>query len=322
MSLHNYEKRFYADLSEKTLFQKDILEKVHRLISILEYINSNPEIEGMLALKGGTPINMIIFNMPRLSVDIDLDFSLNATREEMLRKRNNINILLKKYFESEGYTIEPKSKTHFSLDSWVIGYTNTSGNHDNLKVEINYSLRQHILPIEKRGIGSEIFTLERKIYCLSKIELIASKITALLNRIAARDFYDIYNIIKYRLVELNEIVLLRKCIIFYKLISSEDKIIIFDTTIIDKLTKHKIKTDLLPLLRKKESFDLDASKKAVKEFIDNIMVLTPGDKVFIDRFMQEEYVPEILFDDKEIINRIINHPMAIWKINNIKNGMH
>lgn len=116
MSLHNYEKRFYADLSEKTLFQKDILEKVHRLISILEYINSNPEIEGMLALKGGTPINMIIFNMPRLSVDIDLDFSLNATREEMLRKRNNINILLKKYFESEGYTIEPKSKTHFSLD--------------------------------------------------------------------------------------------------------------------------------------------------------------------------------------------------------------
>ena len=45
----------------------------------------------MLALKGGTPINMIIFNMPRLSVDIDLDFSLNATREEMLRKRNNIN---------------------------------------------------------------------------------------------------------------------------------------------------------------------------------------------------------------------------------------
>jgi predicted nucleotidyltransferase component of viral defense system len=137
LSLHNYEKRFYADLSEKTLFQKDILEKVHRLISILEYINSNPEIEGMLALKGGTPINMIIFNMPRLSVDIDLDFSLNATREEMLRKRNNINILLKKYFESEGYTIEPKSKTHFSLDSWVIGYTNTSGNHDNLKVEIN-----------------------------------------------------------------------------------------------------------------------------------------------------------------------------------------
>lgn len=52
------------------------------------------------------------------------------------------------------------------------------------------------------------------------------------------------------------------------------------------------------------------------------MVLTPGDKVFIDRFMQGEYVPEILFDDKEIINRIINHPMAIWKINNIKNGMH
>ncbi|OPZ93313.1 MAG: hypothetical protein BWY74_01179 [Firmicutes bacterium ADurb.Bin419] len=82
--MYNYDKKFYAALSEKTAFQRDILEKVHRLTIILDYINSHPRLEEMLVLKGGTAINLTIFNLPRLSVDIDLDFSSDATREEML----------------------------------------------------------------------------------------------------------------------------------------------------------------------------------------------------------------------------------------------
>ena len=316
--MYNYDKKFYATLSEKTAFQRDILEKVHRLTIILDYINSHPRLEEMLVLKGGTAINLTIFNLPRLSVDIDLDFSSDATREEMLAKRDSINTLLKNYFESQGYLIKPNTKNHFSLDSWVIGYTNTSGNPDKIKVEINYSLRQHILPAERRSIGTDLFTVERKIYSLSKIELIASKIAALLNRTAARDLYDMYNIVKYGLVEKDEITLLRKCVVFYKLISSEDKVITFDTSVIDKLTKYKIGTDLFPMLRKKEPIDLEAMKQVVKEFIDRVMELTLGDREYIEKFMQGEYVPGLLFDDEQVINRIKNHPMAIWKVNNIK----
>lgn len=316
--MYNYDKKFYAALSEKTAFQRDILEKVHRLTIILDYINSHPELEEMLVLKGGTAINLTVFNLPRLSVDIDLDFSSDVTREEMLDKRDTINTLLKNYFESERYSIKPNTKNHFSLDSWVIGYTNTSGNPDKIKVEINYSLRQHILPVERRNIGTDIFTVQRKIYSLSKLELFASKIAALLNRTAARDLYDLYNIVKYGLVEEEEFTLLRKCIVFYKLISSEDKVITFDTSVIDKLTKYKIGTDLFPMLRKKEPVDLEVMKQVVKEFIDSVMVLSEGDSEYIKKFKQGEYVPGLLFDDEQIINRIKNHPMAIWKVNNIK----
>lgn len=220
----------------------------------------------------------------------------------------------------KGISIKPNTKNHFSLDSWVIGYANTSGNLDKIKVEINYSLRQHILPAERRSIGTDIFTLERKIYSVSKIELFASKIAALLNRTAARDLYDMYNIVKYGLVEEEEITLLRKCVVFYKLISSEDKVITFDTSVIDKLTKYKIGTDLFPMLRKKEPVDLEAMKQVVKEFIDSAMVLTPGETEYIEKFMQGDYVPGLLFDNEEIVNRIKNHPMALWKVNNIKAG--
>ena len=43
------------------------------------------------------------------------------------------------------------------------------------------------------------------------------------------------------------------------------------------------------------------------------MQLTDQDQEYMDRFIAKEYVPELLFDDKEIVERIKEHPMAIWK---------
>lgn len=34
---------------------------------------------------------------------------------------------------------------------------------------------------------------------------------------------------------------------------------------------------------------------------------------WMDRFIRKEYVPELLFDDKDILERINKHPMALWK---------
>ncbi|MGB4407397.1 MAG: nucleotidyl transferase AbiEii/AbiGii toxin family protein [Sphaerochaeta sp.] len=55
-------------------FIRDTLEKVFRLTEILSYINENPIMKNCLALKGGTAINLTVFDLPRLSVDIDLDY--------------------------------------------------------------------------------------------------------------------------------------------------------------------------------------------------------------------------------------------------------
>lgn len=89
-SLYKYDKSYFEKRSKETGFLRDNLEKVFRLADILEYINKNPLLKECLALKGGTAINLVVFNMPRLSVDIDLDFCKLVSREEMLiyRKKN------------------------------------------------------------------------------------------------------------------------------------------------------------------------------------------------------------------------------------------
>jgi len=56
-------------------FVRDTFEKVCRLVDVLSFTESDPALCDSLALKGGTAINLAFFDLPRLSVDIDLDFA-------------------------------------------------------------------------------------------------------------------------------------------------------------------------------------------------------------------------------------------------------
>ena len=73
-------------------FNRDTFEKVLRLRTILEFLNTHEYMCEHLLLKGGTAINLTIFNLPRLSVDIDLDFIPNLTREETANERESEEI--------------------------------------------------------------------------------------------------------------------------------------------------------------------------------------------------------------------------------------
>jgi len=60
--------------AQETGFRPEILEKVIHLLQLLETIQSHPDLQGHLVLKGGTALNLFLFDVPRLSVDIDLNY--------------------------------------------------------------------------------------------------------------------------------------------------------------------------------------------------------------------------------------------------------
>lgn len=312
--MYKFDKKYISERASRHGFVRDTMEKVFRLVDILEYINQEPKLKNKLALKGGSAINIAIFNLPRLSVDIDLDYMINNSREEMLKNRDEINSVIMNYMKINGYINSPKTKSPFSLDSFVFEYTNLGGNKDNIKIEINYSLRSHIFSGQEMTVASDYFDNEYKIYCLNYLELFGSKINALLNRAAARDLYDIYNMIRFMLFDENEQLILKKCVIFYAALSSKEINKSFLSNKIDSITKYKIKTDLLPVLTKRDSFNLENAVKLVKEFILNLMTFTPEEIEFIEHFKAKVYKPDLLFDDLTIIERIRNHPMILWKI--------
>ena len=164
----SFDKTYLDQLAAESGFIRDNLEKVLRLVEILKFFHNHPTLSQALVLKGGTAINLTVFNMPRLSVDIDLDFNIdfniNCGQEEMLTQREATNDLIMRYMISEGYALKPSSKSPFSLDSWIFGYTNASGNPDNIKIEINYSDRCHALPSIESPLSIDILEMPKSIH--------------------------------------------------------------------------------------------------------------------------------------------------------------
>lgn len=307
-----YNKVEIGRVAQQQGFVRDTFEKVLRLKEILRYLNEEEYLKEHLLLKGGTAINLTVFNLPRLSVDIDLDYTPNDTKVDMLEAREKITTLIKDYMEAEGYQLSQGSRLTHSLDAFYYQYQNAGGNRDMIKIELNYSLRAHILEPVHRKILPEVFDDDLMIRMVAPMEIFAAKGNALISRAAARDLYDWGNLIAGNLF-VDERDIFRKCFAFYATISAETVNRDFDTSAIDSLKFGKIRRDLFPVLSRKDNFMLDERKQKAKDYITDLMQLTDQEQEYMDRFIAKEYVPELLFDDEEIVERIKEHPMALWK---------
>jgi predicted nucleotidyltransferase component of viral defense system len=307
-----YDKLTLSQQAQELGFNRDTFEKVCRLSSVLSFIQTDPILGECLALKGGTAINLMIFNLPRLSVDIDLDYAKNNAKDEMLEERLNITNIIKRYMAAEGYEFSEKSKKYHSLDSFIFTYINAAGVRDNIKIEMNYSLRCHIFPLERRRIKTLGYLSAADVLSIEPIEIFASKIVALLSRTAARDLYDINKMLEFDLFGVTQEDILRKCVVFYCAICFENVPDFFDFDRLRSLTKYKIKTDLLPVIRKTEKFDLASAQERIMTFLTKLLILNEAELLFLNEFRNKKYRPALLFDG-DILKRIENHPMALWK---------
>lgn len=293
-------------------FVRDTFEKVCRLADVLSFMESDALLSETLALKGGTAINLTIFNLPRLSVDIDMDYSKDVPRESMMQERDQINDHIRKYMTASGYSLSPKSRQYHALDSFVFEYVNAGGMKDNLKIEINYMLRCHAFPVSRRAVGLPWNDDKITVLSVDPMEIFSAKAVALMNRSAARDLYDMFNLQKYGLFDESQEAVFRKCITFYSAIASESVPEHFDFSGIENISAQKIKTDLIPVLRRAERFDFPTAKNKVEEYLKEILL--PEDNLsFWSAFAKGDYKPELLFDDSQILSRIAEHPMARWK---------
>jgi hypothetical protein len=199
------------------------------------------------------------------------------------------------------------------LDSFVYDYVNCGGVKDNLKIEINYMLRCHVLALARGEVklpwSEDVLT----VLSVAPIEIFASKIVALLTRTAPRDLYDMYNIVRYGLFDESEEELLRKCVVFYSAIGAEKPPVKFELDNIGNVLPLQIKRDLEPVLRKGERFHLETAQSLVKDYLATVLKPTKDEELFLRAFAEGSYCPEKIFAEGSELSNIVNHPMALWK---------
>ena len=128
-----------------TGFRPEVLEKVFLLLDLLEAINGHPGLSGKLALKGGTALNLFLFDAPRLSVDIDLNYVGAEERDIMRADRSPVEQAIELIARRLGLAPQTPKKEEHAGRSWVLRYASALGGTDNLKIDLIYTLAAALL---------------------------------------------------------------------------------------------------------------------------------------------------------------------------------
>ena len=134
-------------VAETTGFRAEVLEKVILLLSLLDGFRSHPLLNKLLVLKGGTALNMFFFNLPRLSVDIDLNYIGAVEREAMLAERPRVEEAIRATCSREGFIVHRVPEEHAG-GKWLLRFESALGQGGNLQVDLNFMFRIPLWPVK------------------------------------------------------------------------------------------------------------------------------------------------------------------------------
>jgi hypothetical protein len=304
--------RVLQRLQRDTGFNIDFLEKAYHITRILLGIFTYKGLKENLALKGGTALNFVYLDIPRLSVDLDLNYTGSLEKEEMLRKRKEILQELYKLAGSLGYKISKRPESYI-MERLLLKYKRLSGLQDSIRVEINYLERVPVIKIVHKTFN-HFFNLKEfrvKTYILE--EIAAMKTKAMVERLYARDIFDIYQISQLRLDK----ILLRKLMILYILMVGRKPEIDSLISKVKKYDEKEMTKAIKPFLREEWNKSLEPKKikRTVEEFYRKIFIPDESDLSFLKALDSKKLNLKILFGKLGFNPQAEKHPALLWALN-------
>jgi predicted nucleotidyltransferase component of viral defense system len=303
-----------------TGFGGEPLEKVFRLMALLDALNSHPFLKTRLALKGGSALNLFCFDVPRLSVDIDLNYVGAADRETMLAERPKLERAVHAVCSREGLTVRRMPSEHAG-GKWRLSYVASTGSSGNLELDVNFMLRTPLWSpriAECYPVGS---FKAAPVAVLDLHELAAGKLSALLARSANRDIFDAHRLL---VVPALDHALLRLGFVVYGGINRKDWRTVSPEDV--KGDPADALHDLVPMLRS----DVAPARGEVATWIDKLVAecrerlaivlpLQARELEFLQRLNGAgDIAPTVLSDDAATQAIIRDHPGLKWKALNVR----
>ncbi len=311
--------------AEATGFKSEMVEKVLHLLNLLNTLNSHPFLKGKWVLKGGTALNLFMLDLPRLSVDIDLNYVGALNREEMLAERPGVEQAAQAVFSREGF-ITRRAPAEHAGGKWRLSYQSFAGQRGNLEVDMNFMFRQPLWDVQSADSYPFGGFQARGIPVLDIHELAAGKLAALLSRRQARDLFDSHRLLKLDALEKER---LRIAFVAYggmnrkdwRTVSIED--VDFDSAELAKL--------LVPTLQVRKTVEQVSSAEYGARLVSEcraglsaVLPFTDNERAFLDLLLDRGVIDsKILTPDPLLQERIQRQPLLEWKALNVRryNGL-
>lgn len=309
-----------ARVAAETGFRSEMVEKVLRLCGILDRLDRHELTKGTWVLKGGTALNLLYLDVPRLSVDIDVNFVGSVDVEGMRQARPDFERALTACCEREGCAVR-RAPTEHAGGKFRLRYSSVQGGSQNLEVDVNYVARvplwgavRHLTRFPPRS--------EVEVPTLTLEELAAGKFAALVQRSVARDAFDAAILLELA-PDLTQRTPFR--IAFVCAVASSRTDLHRLRRPDGPLSKHVVAQELEPLLRRGRSKEPEGAKLAkwIQDRLGPAMapLLSWSDRErrFLDRLTTDGAIePEALHDDVDVQNRICTQPMLLWKAQHVR----
>jgi predicted nucleotidyltransferase component of viral defense system len=298
-----------------TGFKMEHLEKVHILMDLLNDFAIFPQLKGKFVLKGGTALNLFFFELPRLSVDIDLNYIGSVEREVMLSERPVLQNIITGICERHGLTLDRNPNRHAG-GKMIWRYPSALGQMGNLEIDLNFMYRVPLWPIEFKSscaVGSKQI---HNIPILDPHELSAGKLAALIDRKTGRDLFDAYHLLTKTNIDMTK---LRLALVVYSAISRKaDLRELTPEAILVDITD--LKNRLIPLLRKNDLAAIKGTSNWAKELVTecqlafkHLLPLEESEHAFLSELLDNGRIkPELITDNRELIANIKIHPAICW----------
>lgn len=307
-------------LADELGFQSEALEKVVQLVDLLDALRSHPFLADRLVLKGGTAINIFVLDMPRLSVDIDLNYTGSAELEAMQTERPALELAIQAVCERQGLRVRRAPEGHAG-GKWRLSYHGTEGRTGSLELDLNFLLRVPIYEPTRMDSPSFLGVSANQVPTLDLHELLAGKLAALFSRTASRDLFDSVRVLQNPMIDLEK---LRLAFVVYGSGNRRDwRNISLDDI---RLSPREADQMLVPLLRR----SLVPSRREVtawcetlasrcRDLVAGILPFRSSEREFLDLVNDHgEVRAERLTDDREIRRRIEAQPALQWKASHVR----
>ena len=307
-------------LADDTGHQPDTLEKVLRLLDLLQEIAKDRILSDRLVLKGGTALNLFHLGLDRLSVDIDLNYVGALDRAAMESERPAVDAALDRLLASQGYGIRRKPGEHAG-GKWLVRYNSALGGNATLEIDVNYMARQPLFGMARIGslpLGDMRVT---DALVLDLHEIVAGKLVALVDRHAARDLFDARRILSIDELDWTRI---KAAVLAMGASGRRD----WRTMSVDAIEgdPRELRQKLaicLPRDRFAARGEADAwineTVALCREKFAFLFDLTANERAFLDGVLDHGEIDADLLDiTPEIRTRIANMPMLAWKTRHVR----
>jgi predicted nucleotidyltransferase component of viral defense system len=308
-------------IAEEADFHVSVIEKAVHLLNLLNTLNSHPVLKGKLALKGGTALNLFVFDMPRLSVDIDLNYIGALDREGMMADRPKVEQAMRAVFGREEFVVKRVPGDHAG-GKWRLAYQSYTGDSGNLEVDVNFMFRQPLWDVTRLDSHRLGKFQAKNIPVFHSYELFAGKLAALFSRDQARDLFDAHKLLNHgREIKQED---LRLAFVVYGAMNRKD----WRTISLEDISFNadELKQRLFPVLRQElVSYQDDTTsygKTLVEECrrkLSAVYPLSDNEVKFLDLILNKgEIEPSLLTASADLQGRIKQHPMLQWKAMNAR----